>query len=181
MPLAESRPPEPWHSFLRDLDASLNEQIELYCMGGFLMKVQYHLERPTSDVDVLEIVPVAQTRAVLEMAGAQQLLHRQHGVYLQHIGIVTLPENSRSRAVELFPGCYSRLRVFGMDAYDLALSKLERNSQTDRDDIRYMYKTVPLRPETLERRYRTEQRPYLTNQDRHDLIMRLWLEMLRES
>jgi hypothetical protein len=81
---------------------------------------------------------------------------------------------------ELFPGRYTRLRLFGLDPYDLALSKLERNSQVDRDDVKYLFGTIPLNPDVLEHRYRTEQRPYLSNEVRHDLTLGLWLEMLKE-
>jgi hypothetical protein len=50
----------------------------------------------------------------------------------------------------------------GLEGDDLALSKLERNS-------------------ARENRYHSELRPYLANQERHDLTLRLWLEMLRGS
>jgi hypothetical protein len=36
--------------------------------------------------------------------------------------------------------------VLGLDAYDLALSKLERNSARDHDDVRFPARTAPLNP-----------------------------------
>ena len=36
----------------------------------------------------------------------------------------------------------------------------------------------PLDLAVLESRYRSELRPYLANPERHDLTLRLWLEML---
>lgn len=33
--------PEPWQSFLSDIDASLHEDVELHCLGGFVVTVLY--------------------------------------------------------------------------------------------------------------------------------------------
>jgi hypothetical protein len=85
------------------------------------------------------------------------------------------------RRIELFPNHHRKLRLFGLDPYDLALSKLERNSQIDRDDIKYLFKTIPLDLDVLAHRYRTEQRPYLSNQERHDRTLTLWTDMLKEQ
>jgi hypothetical protein len=73
---------------------------------------------------------------------------------------------------------FRRLRMAGLEAHDLALSKLERNSARDREDVRYLARAVPLDLSVLECRYRSELRPYLGNAERHDLTLRLWLEML---
>jgi hypothetical protein len=55
-------------------------------------------------------------------------------------------------------------------------AKLERNLAVDREDVKYLARTVPLRPDVLKRRYQQELRPYLPNATRHDLTLRLWLE-----
>jgi hypothetical protein len=41
--------PEPWNSFLPDLDAALTEDVELHSMGGFVITIVYGLTRPTAD------------------------------------------------------------------------------------------------------------------------------------
>jgi hypothetical protein len=174
--------PEPWASFLSNLDAELSEETQLSCVGGFAMTVQCGFRRPTSDIDVLSIAPLHQSRMVLEIAGAGSRLHRKYGIYIQVMGgVVTLPENSDERKEDLFPGHYKNLRLFGLNPYDLALSKLERNSQLDRDDVKYLFRTAKLETDVLDRRYREEQRPYLSNAARHDLTLKLWREMLREQ
>jgi hypothetical protein len=66
----------------------------------------------------------------------------------------------------------------GLEAHDLALSKLERNSARDREDIKYLAGAAPLDLSVLQRRYQSELRPYLANRERHDLTIRLWMEML---
>jgi len=45
--------PKPWDAFLKDLDRSLGEPVELHCLGGFVLTMLYGLKRPTADVDVL--------------------------------------------------------------------------------------------------------------------------------
>jgi hypothetical protein len=66
----------------------------------------------------------------------------------------------------------------GLEAHDLALSKSERNSARGREDVKYLARAVPLDPAVLESRYHSELGPYLAAPERHDLTLRLWLEML---
>jgi hypothetical protein len=94
------------------------------------------------------------------------------------VGFVTVPESYEDRLMPIFPSAYRSLRLFGLDAYDLALSKLERNSARDREDIQFLARTVPLDLTVLGNRYRSELRPYLAAPDRHDLTIRLWIDML---
>jgi hypothetical protein len=48
-----------------------------------------------------------------------------------------VPEDYEERLTEMFPGAYEHLRSCARDPYDLALSKLERNIQRDRDDVKH--------------------------------------------
>ena len=59
--------PEPWLSFLRELDSSVHEDIRLDCMGGFVISMVYGFSRPTGDLDVLEIAPKDAGRPMLEL------------------------------------------------------------------------------------------------------------------
>jgi hypothetical protein len=70
-------------------------------------------------------------------------------VYLQVVGVVMLPEDYESRLVEMFPGAFKHLRLLALDPYDLALSKIERNSQRDRDDVKHLARVVPFDLEVL--------------------------------
>ena len=92
--------------------------------------------------------------------------------------IVTVPDSYEDRLIPIFPSTYRSLRLFGLDAYDLALSKLERNSARDREDVKFLARAAPLDPSVLEDRYRAELRPYLAATQRHDLTIRLWIEMI---
>lgn len=176
--MPHERAPEPWYAFFLDIDNVLVRPVELRCLGGFAIAMLYGLPRPTVDVDFLSAVPIDETSNLESLAGMGSALHARHGVYVQHVGVVTVPDSYEDRLTPIFPSAYRRLRLMGLDAYDLALSKLERNSARDREDVRFLAGAVPLDLAVFEDRYRRELRPYLANVERHDLTIRLWIEML---
>ena len=163
-----NRPSEPWHSFLRDLNERLGEAVQIHCLGGFVATVLYGLPRQTGDVDYIEARSKSQAERLLEIAGRNSPLHQKHWVYLQKVTIVTLPESYAARLRGMFPGAYERIRLYGLDPYDLALSKLERNSMVDRQDVWHLARTVPLDPKILKERYEIEMRPYIGRAERPD-------------
>lgn len=74
-----------------------------------------------------------------------------------------------------------RLRLRVPDAYDLALSKLERNIGRDREDVLVIARAAHLDPATLRERYMSELRPFVIGPvSRHDGTIALWVEMLEE-
>jgi U3 small nucleolar RNA-associated protein 14 len=81
----------------------------------------------------------------------------------------------------MFPGTFEHIRLLGFDPYDVALSKLERNIQRDRDDVKYLARTVPFDLDVLKERYERELRPILGNPDREDQTLRLWREAIEEE
>ena len=78
--------PEPWRSFLRDLDTQLAGPTELHCFGGFVVAQCYGLMRPTADIDILESKGT-DLRTIAKLAGRNQptpqatrrLHRRRHG------------------------------------------------------------------------------------------------------
>ena len=177
---AEKHPPEPWNSFLKDLDEAVNDMVRLDCIGGFVVTQLYGLKRPTADVDVIELAPREASEILMRLAVQGGPLHKKHRIYLDRVTVAAVPENYEERLVEMFPGTYRYLRLMALDPYDIALSKLERNNQKDRDDVRFLAQTIPLDLSILQERYRAELRWQLGRPDREDLTMRLWLEMLSE-
>jgi hypothetical protein len=177
--MPHQQPPEPWRSFLLELDSAIDQSISLHCIGGFALAMLHDLPRPTADVDCLAVVPSGETARLQQLAGEGSALHRSYGVYLQHVGVVSVPDDYAQRLAPLFPAAFQRLQLFALEAHDLALSKLERNSARDREDVKFLARAVPLDLALLESRYRLELRPYLAHQERHDLTLRLWLEILR--
>ena len=93
------------------------------------------------------------------------------------VTVATPPENYEDRLVPMFPSAWRRLQLFALEAHDLALSKLERNGDRDRDDVQQLARAGHLRPEVLKERYFSELRPnLLAHETRHDLTLQLWLE-----
>jgi hypothetical protein len=173
--------PEPWNSFLAELDNALNEAVELHSLGGFAITIVYGLARPTADVDVIAINPRSEIEAVMHLAGQSSHLHRKHKLYIQLVGVTTVPDGYEERMKDIAPGTFKHLRLFALDPYDLALSKLERNTQRDRDDVRHLARIVPLDLKVLQERYQKELRPYLGNPEREDLTLALWVETIEEE
>ncbi len=177
---SETSPSEPWHAFLSDLDEILQSPARLDCIGGFVVTQLYGLDRPTADVDVIELAPREAVDTIMQVAMQGGPLHRKHRIYLDRVAVAAVPENYEDRLTEMFSGAYRNLRLMALDPYDVALSKLERNSQKDRDDVRFLSRTVPLDPRILEQRYREELRWQLGRPEREDLTMQLWMEMLKD-
>lgn len=173
--------PEPWNSFLAEIDGRVEGVVELHCLGGFVVTMLYGLGRPTADVDVITIAPRDAIEHLLQLAGKGSELQRKYGIYLDFVTIAAVPDDYDQRLVEILPGTFERLRLFALDPYDIALSKLERNIQRDRDDVKYLARTVPFDLNMLRERYERELRPYLGNPEREDLTLRLWLEALEEE
>ena len=65
-----------------------------------------------------------------------------------------------------------------LDATDIALSKLERNAERDREDVLRLAGAGYIDPQVLKDRYYEELRPYLLSKlPWHDKTLELWLEM----
>lgn len=173
--------PEPWLSFLRELDSTAQEEVRLDCMGGFVVTLVYGFSRATGDLDVLEIAPAAVGRSMLELGMYGGPLHEKYKIYLDRVGVAKVPENYEDRLTEIFQRTFKHLHLLALDPYDLALSKLERNIQRDRDDVKHLAKVVPLDLEVLKERYQKELRWQLGNPEREDLTLRLWIEAIEEE
>ena len=173
--------PEPWKSFLTDLDQTMSSDVALHCLGGFVVTACYGLPRPTGDLDVLVVLPSDTQVTLVRLGGQNSDLHKKHGVYLDVVTVATYPENYEERLVEVFPGACQHIRLFALDPYDLVLAKLERNLQRDRDDFAYLARTVPLDLALLKHRYNDEMRVYLARPEREDLTLQLWIDIAEES
>lgn len=173
--------PEPWQSFLSEVDGSLSKGVEMHCLGGFVVTMLYGLARLTADVDVVLITPRGESERLLKLAGKQSELHHRHGIYFDMVTVATIPEDYDQRLTEMFPQMFKHIRLYALDPYDLALAKLERNIQRDRDDVKHLARTVPFDLNLLKDRYEKELRPYLANPSKEDLTLRLWIEAIEEE
>jgi hypothetical protein len=176
-----NRPTEPWDSFLKELDSAVNTIVRLDCIGGFVVTQLYGLNRPTGDVDVVELAPHDAAQTMMELGIKGGPLHQKYRIYLDRVSVAVLPENYEVRLTEMFSGAYKYLRLMAPDPYDLALSKLERNSQKDRDDVRFLARSIPFDLDLLRDRYTTEMRWQLGVPTREDLTLELWMEAIKED
>jgi len=150
-------------------------------MGGFVVTILYGLSRPTADLDVLLIAPPEQRAPLLELGVRGGALHRKYKIYLDYVAVAKVPEDYEDRLTEIFPGAYKHLRICALDPYDLALSRLERNIQRDRDDVKHLAHSIPLDLKILKERYEKELRWQLGNPEREGLTLKLWTEMIEEE
>ena len=179
-----SEPAEPWRAFLTELDAKLAGSVELHCLGGFVVTQHYGVAlRETSDIDFLAARMKSGTADLEALAGLHSPLYRRFKLYLQHVTVVTPPCDYERRLVRMFPAApWRHLRLLALDATDLALSKLERNSDRDREDFMRLAKAGLIDRAALQQRYAEELRPYLlTRQEWHDQTLALWLAMAAEE
>ena len=170
-------PSEPWFSFLNDLDGQLKEETTLHCMGGFALVQAYGLERATADIDVLAVLPYGTASPLLEIAGKESALRARHRIYLDVVTVASVPESYESRLSALYPECWRNLRLFVLEAHDLALTKLERNFERDRGDVEHLARSGYLKASILKERYIEEMRPYVTGRvSWHDQTLQMWME-----
>lgn len=157
----------------------LDEAVALHCIGGFAVTMQFGISRATSDIDVPAAVPSRKLAELDQIAGRESDLHRRFKVYLQPVRVATYPEDYESRLTQMWPGLdLEHLRLYALEAHDLALTKLERNGDVDRQDVLELARAGHLDPTTLRDRYEKEFRPNLAaGAEKHDLTLELWIEM----
>jgi len=133
-------------------------------------------------MDILPVTPSQRLAELVGFAGKDSELHRSFKVYLHPVTVATYPEDYESRLERMWPNFkLEHLRIFSLEAHDLALTKLERNSEKDRQDIEGLARAGRLDPRILRDRYLKELRPnLLSHLERHDLTMDLWVESIEE-
>jgi hypothetical protein len=173
-------PHEPWRSFLRDFDSQLKGAVALRCLGGFVITQQYGLGRSTSDIDFLSVTTTSADDNIEILGGLGSSLYQKYRIYLQYVGIATPPCDYAQRLRRMFPKArWTKLQLFALDPVDLALSKLERNSDRDREDVLRLAQAGLVDGGVLRARYIEEVRPYLLNKEEwHDRTLDLWVEMI---
>src|SRR6202162_4764440 len=177
--LSSQGPREPWVSFLKALDDALKDSVELHCIGGFVITMHFGLSRATSDIDILAAVPHERLAELQRLGGSGSDLHRRFKVYLQPVTVASYTEDYESRLVRMWRSLRSRrIQLYALEAHDLALTKLERNSDVDRQDVLDLARAGHLDAATLQDRYLKEFRPNLvSNAEKHDLTLILWIEV----
>lgn len=168
--------PEPWWSFLREVDAALSAPVEVHCLGGFVLGALWALPRPTADVDVIAIRPSQSSDELLRVAGEGSEISKRRGLHFQRVTIAEFPADYESRLIALAPAEFRHLRVLVFEVHDVVLAKLGRNSPRDRSDVEFLAGRGVLDPGTLRERFEREMRPYVLNEERDARTLLLWLD-----
>jgi hypothetical protein len=171
---------EPWRSFLHDIDAQLSGPTEIHCLGGFVVAEYYGLACPTSDIDIIEVRGATDIADVQRIAGKGSPLANKHRVYIDIVTAADVADAYEERLIDVYVGEFQNLRIRVFERHDLALAKLGRNQDYDREDVRRLARGPGLDIAILERRYRDELRWQLGNPEREDLTIELWIDMLKE-
>ena len=96
------------------------------------------------------------------------------------VSVAKVPEDYEARLTDCrLPGL-RHLRIRALERHDLALAKLERNLDRDREDVKALAARPGLDVRVLQRRYHEELRFQLGRPEREDLTLALWIEMIRE-
>jgi len=151
----------PWSSFLRAVDKQLSERSEIHCIGGFALSLFIENTRPTGDIDFVDVIPSAGIASLLEHAGENSILARRYRLQIERVGVVDTPDEYETRLIRSAQPAFRNLTIAVLDPYDLILTKLQRNSPRDREDIGALIAALPIDGKALADRYRTTLEPYL--------------------
>jgi len=171
---------EPWRSFLHDVDKALSGPTELHCFGGFVIAEYYDLTRPTADVDIIEARGSTDLQSLQTIAGKGSEIAKRHKVYLDIVTVAVVPEDYVRRLLDIYPREFKNLRLKAFERHDLALAKLGRNADHDREDVKRLAAGPGLDVGILKERYDRELRFQFGNPKREDLTLDLWMEMIEE-
>ncbi|MEZ0391417.1 MAG: DUF6036 family nucleotidyltransferase [Pseudobdellovibrionaceae bacterium] len=121
----------------RRVDQRLERKLDIYVIGGISAILGYNVAKETNDVDIEGAIDPEFNRIFEEEAQSLGL-----DLYLSSKGIFSPPENYRSRCqFEDFPK--KKLRVWYLNQYDLAISKIDRGIGKDFEDIQRVHKKSP--------------------------------------
>jgi hypothetical protein len=171
---------EPWRSFLRAVDKGLSGPTEVHCFGGFVIAELYGLSRSTADVDVFEARGATNLKQLADVGGRGTPLAKQHRVYLDIVTVALVPDDYDKRLIDFSPDVFANLRLKAFERHDLALAKLGRNQDHDREDVKRLAMGPGLDIEVLRDRYKRELRYQFGNPEHEDLSLDLWCEMITE-
>ena len=175
-------PPSPWKEFLQALDAKVTEPCRLPCFDGFAVTLAYGISRLTFDIDVLDVAPHSAVAALMREGGKGSPLAIEHKVHLDFVGIANPPYEYESRLRPMYEGAFQHLHLFVMDPYDVALTKLKRDSDKDFQDMLQLAERIPFDLDVFEKRYREELRDNTTGTpEANDLTFSRWKQAILED
>lgn len=175
-------PLSPWKEFLEEIDRQLTIDCRVVVFGGFAVTQEYGLSRETNDIDLLDVVPRGLGSILVELAGRESLLAKRHRVYLDLVVMANPPYDYESRLQPMYDGAFTHLQLFVMDPYDVALTKLKRDSDKDFQDVLQLAHKIPFNLELFEERYLKELRDNTTGRpEDNDAVFSRWKTAILED
>jgi hypothetical protein len=132
-------------TFLNRLDKALHpfakegERFDMYLLGRAALMVRYQFSLATKDIDIVEMRNSELEAKAIELAGQGSELTRTLGLYLEQVspGLPPLPGGFARRCEEIH-GEWKVLRVWVLEAHDLAVTKLKSFRAKDRQDLQML-------------------------------------------
>ncbi len=122
--MPDNRVPEPWLTFLTEIDESLDSEVQFHCFGAFAIVCLFGLPRPTEDVDILSALVRNNYQELFELAGKGSALHEKYGIYLDLVGgIAVVPDDYAERLTDITPSKFVNIRLLVMEPHDIVLTK----------------------------------------------------------
>ena len=82
----------------------------------------------------------------------------------------------------MYEGAFQHLQLMVMDPYDVALTKLKRDSDKDFQDVLQLAEKIPFDLDIFERRYKEELRDNTTGKpEDNDVTFKRWKEAILED
>ena len=111
--LMDSTKPETVKEFLRDLGSRINKPVTLQVGGSIALILTGYLSRATTDIDVVNEVPV-------DIRDQHKLLaeiEKRYGLLLTHFQSHYLPSGWENRLHDL--GSFGSIQVYALDVYEI--------------------------------------------------------------
>lgn len=173
--------PEPWLSFLQEIDDSLESDVSFHCFGGFAIDLLYGLPRGTVDLDIMATVVRDRYEELFALAGKGSAMHKKYKLYLDLVGaIAVVPDDYEERLIAIAT-TFKHIRLFVMEPHDIVLAKLGRNTSKDIQDVMYLAKVANLDTKLLRERYESElSHNVIGPQERAAGTLKYWINTVNE-
>jgi hypothetical protein len=112
---------------------------DMYLLGRAALVLSHHFPLTTQDIDMVSTQDSELERKAIEVLGAGSRLANTLGLYLDPVpqGLPPLPTGFRRRC-ESVSGNWKVLRVWVLEAHDLAATKLKSFRPKDREDLQML-------------------------------------------
>jgi hypothetical protein len=143
-------------AFVRAMDANLSHKTTLVVVGGAAAAIQYDVERPTGDIDLVHILDGSESDVDAAAKAAVEKTGMEISVSGAAAGVAILPDGFEDRLVDARDLKLKRLTIKVPDKYDLVLSKIAADRPHDTEVVEELHKRHKLALGKLTKRFEAE-------------------------